>query len=60
MPTEPRFRPFHFKKNPPAKKEKAWERKRGEGGAPTGGRRWGVGLELLKICSRKGQQFITN
>jgi len=36
----PVFRPFNFKKNPPRKKKKHGERKRGEGGAPTSGRRW--------------------
>ena len=34
-PTEPRFRPFNFKKSPPAKKKKYGKAKRGEGGAPS-------------------------
>ena len=34
-PTETRFRPFNFKKIPPAKKKKHRKAERGEGGAPS-------------------------
>ena len=34
-PTEPRFRPFNFKKIPPAKKKKHGKAEWGEGGAPS-------------------------
>src|SRR3989344_1147593 len=34
-PTEPRFRPFNFKKIPPAKKKKHGKAERDDGGAPS-------------------------
>ncbi|PIR82693.1 hypothetical protein COU20_00725 [Candidatus Kaiserbacteria bacterium CG10_big_fil_rev_8_21_14_0_10_59_10] len=57
-PTEPRFRPFNFKKNPPAKKKKHGKAERGEGGrADQREARGGVCLVCITTRAERTKKF---